>query len=181
MRKRERALLEELSIVHEMVSSINTALIVREPGTAVAADAFDGLRRQVAQATAERRAHLIELSRLLEALDKGVSGDQLERLVSGWADQAGLRQSWDSDQVEWFEIIGERKSADPLEVAQPAWVAGDPPVLVRPGVARRIESEALPLSAGRHAPVSDDDGESRFGTESEHDDEQPDHGDEVSR
>jgi len=33
--------------LHRMVTSINTALIVREPGTALSADAYDGLRKTI--------------------------------------------------------------------------------------------------------------------------------------
>lgn len=137
---RKRQLLAELEALRAIVSSINTALIVREPGTALSAEAFDGLRRQIAQVASDRRAHLVELSRLLDALDKGVSSDQLERLVAGWAEQAGLRRVWDTDIIDRFEIIGERHGSTPLEVVQPAWVAGDDPVvLVRPGLARRAD------------------------------------------
>lgn len=129
----------ELSEIKELVSSINTALIVREPGTALAADAYDGLRRQVSKATTERRAHLVELVRLLEAIDNGVSGDALRRLVEGWADQAGLSRLSDPTPPEAFEIIDDGDRAGPLEVINPAWVAGD--VLIKQGLARRTDSE----------------------------------------
>ena len=129
----------DLGEIKELVSSINAALIVREPGTALAADAYDGLRRQVSQATAERRAHLVELVRILEAIDNGVSGESLHRLVEGWADQAGLSRLCEPTPPEAFDIIDDGDQAGPLEVINPAWVAGD--VLIKQGLARRTSHE----------------------------------------
>lgn len=125
--------------IRALVDSINTALIVREPGTALAQEAYDGLRRQVTQATSERRAHLVELVRLQEAIDHGVSADGLRRLVAGWSEQAGLRRCVDPGRRELFEVIGE--PSDDLEVVNAAWVAGDPPMLVQPGTLRARASE----------------------------------------
>jgi hypothetical protein len=135
MRSKLRQDVEE---VKSLLGSINSALIVREPGTALAADAYDGLRRQVAAATAERHAHLAQLVRILEALDNGVSAESLQQLVEQWAEQAGLRR-WDKpDPVELFEIMG--TGDGPLEVVQPAWVDGDQSNLVKQGLLKRHKS-----------------------------------------
>lgn len=145
-----RKLRTEISEIKQLVSSINTALIVREPGTAVAAEAYDGLRRQVAQATAERRAHLVELVRLLEALDSGVSGDSLQRLVQEWANQAGLERWPDPEPREFFEVMGDGDG--PVEVVHPAWVAAGPEtVLVKPGLLRRRDATAAADETDRPA------------------------------
>lgn len=135
-----RKLRQDVSEIKQLVSSINSALIVREPGTALAAEAYEGLRRQVAQATAERRAHLTQLVRILEALDSGVSAESLQSLVEQWADQAGLRRWHEPDPAEYFDIIGNGDGS--LEVLQPAWVGGEPAALIKPGLLKRHDSSA---------------------------------------
>lgn len=133
---------QDLAEVKQLVSSINSALIVREPGTALAAEAYEGLRRQVAQATAERHAHLTQLVRILEALDKGVSAESLQLLVEQWAEQAGLRRWHEPDPAEFFEVMG--TGDGPLEVLQPAWVGSEPPALVKPGLMKRHPASPEP-------------------------------------
>lgn len=154
-----RKLRTEISEIKQLVSSINTALIVREPGTAMAAEAYEGLRRQVAQATTERRAHLVELVRLIEALDSGVSGDSLHRLVHGWANQAGLERWPDPEPREFFEVIGD--ADEPVEVVHPAWVATGPDtVLVKPGLLRSRSATAANVEndspSAHDAPTKDE-------------------------
>ena len=143
-----RTLRENVAEIRQMVSSINTALIVREPGTALAADAYEGLRRQVASAASDRRAHLIELVRIQEALDNDVSIESLQRLVAGWSEQAGLRRWEDPEPREFFEIIGDGDGD--LELVQPAWVAGEPAELVKPGLLQR-SAAASPTSSETEA------------------------------
>ena len=132
-----RKLYREMAEVKALVASINSALIVREPGTALAAEAYDGLRRQIARAASDRQAHLVELVRTIEALDNGVSGESLRRLVEGWAEQAGLRRWEEPTPADFFEVMGEGEG--PLEIVNPAWIAGDPVMLVKPGLARRAQ------------------------------------------
>jgi hypothetical protein len=146
-----RKLRQDIGELKAMVSSINSALIVREPGTALAAEAYEGLRRQVAQATAERRAHLVELVRVLEALDNGVTGESLQRLVAGWADQAGVRR-WEAvEPVDYFEVIGDGEGQ--LEVVNAAWVVDDPPKLIKPGLARRTHHAEHVADVAQTDPV----------------------------
>lgn len=126
---------EDVTQMKDMVHSINTALIVREPGTARSSEAYDGLRRQVAAATTERRNHLLELVRMLEALNSHMSRDQLRALVGDWVEQAGLRRWDDASVTEFFDHIGDGDG--PVEVVNSAWVIGDPVTLVKAGLARR--------------------------------------------
>lgn len=134
MRRRKQN--DDLAVIREQVSAINTALIVREPGTARSVEAYEGLRRQVAQATTERRAHLVELVRLSEAIDRGVPVEKLGELVAGWSEQAGLRRIDDPSERRLFEVVGEVEPGHELEVVNPAWVAGSDAMLIRPGLAR---------------------------------------------
>lgn len=138
-----RRLREDVAQMKETLNSINTALIVREPGTARASEAYDGLRRQVAAATTERRNHLLELVRMLEALDSQASRDQLRILVGDWAGQAGL-QRWDDTSVtEFFDHIGDGDG--PVEIVNSAWVIGDPAALVKAGLVRRRPLDQVPV------------------------------------
>lgn len=158
---RRRRLQEDVEVIREQVSAINSALIVREPGTARSVDAYDGLRRQVAQASSDRRTHLVELVRLTEAIEGGLPTDKLGELVASWTEQAGLVRVTDGSHRELFEVLGGEDSDAELEVLNPAWVAGEPPMLVRPGLARRKPATPDQVRDGRvdgeGQPASDDE------------------------
>jgi len=59
----------ELDVIRDLVREINVALVVRDPGSALSAQAYEGLRRQVATAAAEKRLHLVHLARLSSSVE----------------------------------------------------------------------------------------------------------------
>lgn len=144
---------EALRELESLLRRLDAALVVRDPGNARSVDAYDGLRRQVASAMRERRAHLSQLVQFADALDRGANLNTLASLVEEWLLQAGLTRWMDSHPVDFFRIDDESVTETDahIEVTVPAWVdASDPesPVLVRQGTAvlrRRSELDnALP-------------------------------------
>lgn len=107
---------------------MKTVLIVKEPGTPLAANAFDGLRKQVLAASGERRSHLTQLVQFDTALRRGVSVDDAQVLVHDWLEQAGVQLIWKAPENlplrDLFEVAPEAQdlSADALEITDPAYV-----------------------------------------------------------
>jgi hypothetical protein len=133
--------------MHERIRDIDVALIVREPGTARAAEAYEGLRKSVATAARERRQHLAQLVEIADAIERGASLDTLRQRCEQWCMEAGLERR--SDVVpEWFSVV--EGEGPVLEVIAPAWVDSASGQLVKQGTARRgpgeVEHAAAPAS-----------------------------------
>jgi hypothetical protein len=138
---------------------MSTILMVREPGTSDAADAYEGLRKQLLIAVTERRSHLSQLVQLDDALSRGVDPRTLTAMVGNWLEQASLRRVRDfsePDHRELFEILGD--PGDDLEVVSPAYVdelTGRPVRLGRLRAAPRPDLAAALAAAdgdGQRAP-----------------------------
>lgn len=75
-----------------MIKGIETALIVRDPGTALSADAYEGLRRQVVQISSQRRQHISNLLDLVDAVDKGATVETLRLRAADFLAELGLTE-----------------------------------------------------------------------------------------
>lgn len=123
--------------MRRQLDTIVTALIVSEPRTGLAAEAFDGLRRNVAFAAQERRRQLSQLVAFADAIERGATIDTLRERCEQWCAEAGLRRYADpAAQPTWFEVVeGEGPG---LELVEPAWIDETNQVLLRQGTARRV-------------------------------------------
>ena len=144
MRKRWRQLQATLDKVGQHLDQLErraekmeTILMVREPATSAAADAYEGLRKQVITAVTERLAHLTQLVQFDAALTHGADRDLLSRTVSVWLEQASLARVTDArpGQDLLFELVEDL--GGPLEVLEPAYVDSVTGRVIRPGQARR--------------------------------------------
>lgn len=140
MSKRANQRLDELA---EMVARIEAALVVRDPGNARSAEAYEGLRRTIIATGRDRRRHLAHLVAFAEAIDEGVTGDDLRRMVEQWCTEEGLERSSDTSRPELFRVIDPGEGA--IEVVTPAWVdvsVEGPPSVVRHGQAIRRTNDS---------------------------------------
>lgn len=118
-------------------------LMVREPTTSVAAEAYEGLRRQVVTAAGDRMAHLAQLVQLDAALIAGADADSVGRLVGSWVEQASLERVVNPEHpkrdllFETVEDLGGRH-----EVLEAAYVDTATGRVVRRGSIRRAEIAA---------------------------------------
>lgn len=118
-------------------------LMVREPTTSVAAEAYEGLRKQVVTAVTERMAHLAQLVQLDAALTAGADADSVGKLVRGWVEQASLERVVDPEHpqrgllFETVEDLGGRP-----EVLEPAYVDAVTGRVIRRGSIRRAGGTA---------------------------------------
>ena len=123
---------------------IKTVLIVKEPGTVHAANAFEGLRKQVVAASGERRTHLSQLAAMAVAVERATSIDDLRPQVREWMTQAGVvtvrevppgaRAQDVFDDVDGGTLEGVTR----LEVVEPAYVDSGTGTLLRLGRARAV-------------------------------------------
>lgn len=163
---RSKQLADQLASIHRLVDKLDRSVerieivtVVREPNSALAADAYNGLRKQVIAAAGERNAHLYQLAQFDAALRAGATPDELATFVREWMGQASLDVVDDPDHPDAFELVGPEDAAG-REVVRPAYVDRVTQRVVRAGVAKRVpEPEPEPehvLAANGAAPASDE-------------------------
>jgi hypothetical protein len=141
------------------IGHITTALIVREPGTALSANAYDGLRKQVSIAARDRRQHLARLVELMEAIDNGATPETLRRKCEQWCHESGLESVTDvsGSEAHWFRIV--EGDGPAVEVLTPAWVDTEVGHLIQRGTARRVRRESVDEDAEAAAAHTDAEAE----------------------
>lgn len=87
----------QLDQLDRRTEKMEVILMVREPTVGAAAEAYDGLRKQVVAAVGERTAHLKQLAQLDAALAAGAGADAAAKLVHDFADQAALERVTNAD------------------------------------------------------------------------------------
>ncbi len=103
--ERQRVLEQALEGVLVEVHEIKTALVVRDPGNRLSADAYQGLRQAVMAGANARRTHLVQLAQIADAVRGGADSSELSSLVEEWVIQAGLTQVDDPKTPALYEII----------------------------------------------------------------------------
>jgi hypothetical protein len=149
MSKNRETLLE----LKAQLETLKTALVVMDPKVSTSADAYDGLRKQVAMAASSRQAHLQQLAQFSRALRRGAGTDQLSSLIDEWMQQAGLAAVVDPN-PDLYEILEGDPSSGRLEVTAPAYLDPQTGVLIAQGQARWLpEQNATPTTiAGPDEP-----------------------------
>ncbi|MGH3192525.1 MAG: hypothetical protein ACRDOL_35815 [Streptosporangiaceae bacterium] len=135
----------QLDQLDRRTEKMEVILMVREPAAGVAAEAYDGLRKQVVAAMTERMAHLQQLVQLDAALTAGADADVIGKLVRGFADQASLGRVTDAEHPDrdmLFELVDDLGGRP--EVLEPAYVDMITGRVIRRGSMRRAAPPALP-------------------------------------
>jgi hypothetical protein len=151
---------ESITTIDHRVEKMEVVLMVREPSSSIAADAYDGLRKQVIGAVSERLHHLAQLVQLDSALTHGADREVLHKMLDDWCEQASLLRITEVTEADLgnrlFELVEDGGGA--LRVVEPAYVDGINNRVIRPGRARRLpRSPSAPTSPP--LPAGDD----RFG------------------
>ena len=153
-----------MDLIERRMETMQTILMVREPSSPVAAEAYDGLRKQVNGAMSERLAHLAQLVQISTALDAGVDGSTMRRMVDGWLEASSLVRLTSASPDDFdrlFELVEDHGGE--LEVIEPAYVDAVTGRVIRLGRARRRplpvhEPERIPepeeVSEQQEAPVA---------------------------
>jgi hypothetical protein len=133
---------ESLDQLDRRVDKMETILIIREPSSVAAGDAYEGLRKQVMAALSERLAHLSQLVQLHAAVAGGADARVLSQLVDAWFEQAALLRVDDPGHPQahaLFEVVEDKGGAP--EVLDPAYVDSVTGRVIRPGRIRRLPVE----------------------------------------
>lgn len=141
---------DRLEQLDRRMDRIETIVMVREPQTPVAAEAYEGLRKQVVNSASSRMAHLSQLMQWHAAIVQNAAPQDLTEMLGSWFQQAGLQLVTDADLPEperYFEFIDDR-TGGPVEVLEPAYVDGVTGRVVRPGRARRLSRSRLMPEGG---------------------------------
>ena len=126
------------------LEKLELILTLKDPGSSKAADAYEGLRRQVVASSGERVAHLAHLAQVDSAVQRGEGHDGLRLLLRDLMAQAGVERITDGSRREAFEIVdGE---GDGLEVLQPAYIEPTTGRIVQLGRARAFSPVVAPAS-----------------------------------
>jgi len=134
-------LLERVKKLEHEAELMRTVLIVKEPTTIQAAQAYDGLRKQVVAGAAERRSHLVQLVSMAVAVSRATSVEDLAPQLREWMAQAGVEpvsaiEPEDSPR-DFFEDLSGEGLAGPIEIVEPAYIDSHTGALLRLGRARR--------------------------------------------
>jgi hypothetical protein len=150
MSRRSRELADRLARIEQAIDGISrsmdkveVATIVRDPSSALSAEAYDGLRKQVVAGANERLAHLVQIARFTEAARDTPA---LASLVREWSDQAGLLRLDEFDE-RYFDVLGGEGPV--IRCLRPAYVdrvTGRPIVM---GQAERIQADRPAVAAHR--------------------------------
>ena len=149
---------EMLMELRAQIETLKTALVVMDPKVSTSADAYEGLRKQVAAAASSRQAHLGHLAQFCRAIRRGAERDQLQGLVDEWMQQAGLAAVTNPN-AELYEILEGEAGVGHLEVLSPAYVDPLTTSLVAMGQARWVplaeESPTKPPSTEPHNTIKE--------------------------
>lgn len=144
-----KQLAEVTAQVREMMlhtEMLKTMLIIKEPETVRAAEAYDGLRRQVIASNTERRTHIAQLAELAIAVHRASSVADIAARTNEWLAQADIATitTVPTDAVmlaELYELTGE---GDTITVTEPAFVDNKTRTVLRRGRGTRTTVVTLP-------------------------------------
>lgn len=143
--------------VDRTTEQMQTVLMIREPNSTAAAEAYEGLRKQVVATATERRQHLVQLAEFEAAVRHGADGNQLLSMIDGWMQQAGLLRLAaidDEDVAVAFDLTED--GGGPLEIMSPAYVDSRTNAVVRKGRARRSSPRPAPAPEDATSPSEGD-------------------------
>jgi hypothetical protein len=118
-----RDLTERFDQIERRSDRMELILTLKDPGSTAAADAYDGLRKQVIAAATDRLAHLTQLVQFDAAIRNRASLEVLSSMAQGWLDSSGLATVTDPDHEQHdliFEVVENLEGAP--EVLEPAYV-----------------------------------------------------------
>lgn len=128
----------QLDQLDRRTEKMEVILMVREPSSGAAAEAYEGLRKQVVTSATERLAHLAQLVQLDSALTAGADAESFGKLVRGFVEQASLERVTDPEHPErdlLFEVVEDLGGR--AEVLEPAYVDTVTRRVIRRGSIRR--------------------------------------------
>lgn len=98
---------EQLDRIEILLQRLDSAVVVRDPGSARAAEAFDGLRKSVIQASKSHRVHVAHLVALDESIRSGGTLDLVRLRVAEYLRELGVERLETPEVLEAFDVVGD--------------------------------------------------------------------------
>lgn len=149
---------ERLDRIEALLNRLDAAVVVRDPGNARSAEAFDGLRKLMIQSGTSRRSHVAHLLSLADSIEREAPMELIRDRVNDFLLELGISRSTDVSCPEFFEVV--EGEGDGFECLVPAVVERleDGRVnLVRHGKARRVPVTEAILDEGKSDPAQNDE------------------------
>jgi hypothetical protein len=129
-----RQLTDRMGQVEGHLDKMELVLTLREPGSTAAADAYEGLRKQIVAGVTDRLAHLSQLVQFDSALRNGATVEVLAEMVKSWMESAGL-STVERDGVEQRQLLFDvvEDLGGPAEVLEPSYVDAQSGRVIRLG------------------------------------------------
>ena len=112
----------QLQEIRNLLSRLDAAVVVREPGTTRSAEAFEGLRKQLNLAVKSHRSHVGHLVSLSDSLDRNADIELIRDRVNDFLQELGIRTIRDYI-PQFFEVVETIDGDDDgYEIVEPAIV-----------------------------------------------------------
>ena len=154
-----RRILDEVAELRHKTELMEMVFVVKEPDTVRAAEAYDGLRKQVIASSNERRAHVAQVVEMAVAVQRAETVADVASRVAEWATQAGIVQVstvLPNSRLRFedlFEVLDD--SPGQLVAIEPAYVDSNTGAVLRRGRAQHVQNETTPPSIDDSAPNPD--------------------------
>ena len=109
---------ERLRRIEALLERLDSAVVVKDPGSARSADAFEGLRRTIIQNAKSHRVHVAHLIALDESIWSGATIELIRFRVAEYLRELGVERLEDSSVPEACDIVGDGQGE--FEVLEPA-------------------------------------------------------------
>ncbi len=131
--------------IESLLQRLDAAVVVRDLGSTRAADAYEGLRKQIVQSGKSHRTHTAHLLSLADSLERGADMELIRDRVSDFMEELGLKRIYDTGDSELFELKeGEGSGLECIEPAIVEQLADGKRYVVRQGIARRVPGPPEP-------------------------------------
>jgi hypothetical protein len=112
---------KQLHQIEHLLHRLDAAVVVRDPGNAHSAEAYDGLRKQIIRSGTNHRAHLAHLLALSDSLERGAGIELIRDRVKDFLAELGVRPISDYLYPELFDVVETiQGEEDGVKVLEPA-------------------------------------------------------------
>lgn len=136
---------EQLDRMEVLLQRLDSAVVVRDLGSARAAEAFDGLRKSVIQASKSHRVHVAHLIALDESIRSGATLDLVRLRIAEYLRELGIERLETPENLDAFDVVGDSDGdVEVLEAAIVEHVDDGRVSVLKVGKARRTARPSQP-------------------------------------
>ena len=141
----------QLHQIEFLLQRLDAAVVVRDPGNARSAEAYEGLRKQIIRSSTNHRVHIAHLLSLSDSLGRGADIELIRDRVNDFLAELGVNYFTDYSYPELFEVVetvqGEHDGFEVLEAAVAEQLEAGNPIPIRLGKVREIQGPEPVITA----------------------------------